>query len=62
MSFVNQLRFLIKSLIESILLFSSEVWGFENIDLLERVHLKFLKNVLSVRDSTTKFMVYEEKR
>jgi len=51
---------LFDSLIEPILLYSSEDWGFENIDMLEKVHLNYLKNVLSVRNNTTNFMVYGE--
>ena len=51
---------LFDSLIEPILLYSCEVWGFENTDILERIHLQFLKYTLSVRTSTPNFMVYGE--
>ena len=54
-----QLR-LFDSLIEPVLLYSCEIWGFEDISLLERVHLQFLKKVLSVRTTTPNFMVYGE--
>jgi len=51
---------LFDSLIEPILLYACEIWGFENINILEKVHLRFLKNILSVRSSTPNFMVYGE--
>ncbi len=34
------------SIFEPILLYGSEVWGFENISGLEKIHLKFCKNPL----------------
>ena len=37
--------------------FGSEVWGFENLDLIERLHLKFLKYVLNLKSSTPDYMV-----
>ena len=43
-----------------ILLYGSEVWGFENCDILERVHLRFCKNILRLKQSTPNFMVYSE--
>ena len=51
---------LFDSLIEPILLYACEVWGFENIDILERIHLQFLKRTLSVRSTTPNYMVYGE--
>ena len=47
-------------MIEPILLYGSEIWGFENIKLIEQFHLKFCKRVLSVRNSTPNFMVLGE--
>ena len=32
-----------------VLIYGSEVWGFENLDLIERFRLKFLKYVLSLK-------------
>ena len=31
-----------------VLSYGSEVWGFENLDLIERLHLKFLKYALNL--------------
>ena len=43
-----------------VLLYGSEVWGFEKLDLIERLHLKFLKYVLNLKSSTPDYMVYGE--
>jgi len=43
-----------------ILLYGSEIWGFENIDIIERVHLRFCKLILHLKQSTPNFMVYGE--
>jgi hypothetical protein len=43
-----------------ILLYSCEIWGFENLAILEKIHLQFIKRILSVRSSTPSFMVYGE--
>lgn len=43
-----------------VLLYGCEIWGFENTDILERLHLKFCKYVLGVNSSTTNNMVYGE--
>ena len=51
---------LFDSLIEPILLYSCEIWRFENLAILEKIHLQFLKKMLSVRSSTPSFMVYGE--
>lgn len=48
------------SMIEPILLYGSEVWGFENVKIIEQIHLKFCKRILKVRNSTPNFMVYGE--
>jgi len=37
---------LFDSLVEPILLYGSEVWGFENTCLLEKIHLQFCKKIL----------------
>lgn len=42
------------------LLYGSEVWGFENVNIIERVHLKFLKLAAGLGNSTPNFMVYDE--
>ena len=43
-----------------VLLYGSEVWGYENLDVIERTHLKFLKHVLNLKTSTPSYMVYGE--
>jgi hypothetical protein len=43
-----------------ILLYGSEVWGFENLDIVERIHLNFLKHVFNLKSSTPAYMVYGE--
>ena len=43
-----------------VLLYGCEIWGYENTDMLEGLHLKFCKYVLGVNRSTTNNMVYGE--
>ena len=43
-----------------ILIYGSEIWGFENIDILERVHLQFCKIILHLKQPTPNFIVYAE--
>ena len=43
-----------------VLLYSCEKWGYENIDVIERVHVRFLKHILNLKSSTCSFMVYGE--
>jgi hypothetical protein len=51
---------LFDSLVTPILLYSSEIWGFECIFNIEKIHLQFCKRIISVRSSTPNFMVYGE--
>ena len=51
---------LFDTLVVPILSYGSEVWAYENLDLVERVHLKFLKFLAGLRNSTPAFMVYGE--
>ena len=51
---------LFDSLVTPIILYCSEIWGFECISNIEKHHLQFCKRVLSVRSSTSNFMVYGE--
>ena len=51
---------LFKKLVKPILLYGCEVWGFGNIDVLERVQLKFIKQVLKLKSSTPNYIVYGE--
>lgn len=45
-----------------ILLYGSEVWGFENLEILEKVHLRFCKIILGIKQSTPSNIVYGELR
>ena len=43
-----------------ILLFSSEIWGYEDSTLLERIHSDFLRKLTNLRRSTPLYMFYAE--
>ena len=43
-----------------ILLYGCEVWGYENVDMIERIYLKFSKILLCVKKSTANYLVYGE--
>ena len=51
---------LFDSMIEPILLYGCEVWGYENLKTLEQTHLKFCKRILKIRRTTPNFIVYGE--
>lgn len=51
---------LFDSMVEPILLYGSEIWGFENLKNIEQVHLSFCKRILKVRSTTPNYMVYGE--
>ena len=51
---------LFDSLILAILLYGCEVWGYENVLILDRLHLKYLKYPLGLKQSTPSCMVYGE--
>ena len=51
---------LFDSTVLPIMLYGAEVWGQEKIDVLEKLHLKFLKYVLNVNSRTCNNMVYGE--
>ena len=51
---------LFDKIVKPILLYGCEIWGFSNIELLERVQLKFCKLLLNLKKSTPNFMVYGE--
>ena len=48
---------LFDKLIKPILLYGCEIWGFGNLDIIERVQLNFLKLILNLKKSTPSFMV-----
>ena len=56
----RKIRKLFDSLITPILVYSCEVWGFENKQGIEKMHLQYCKRILNLRSSTPNFMVYGE--
>lgn len=46
--------------IKPILLYGAEIWGFGNLDVIERVQLKFLKHIFKMKRSTPNYIVYGE--
>lgn len=57
---VSEKMKLFDSMINPILSYGSEVWGFHKAPDIERVHLKFMKQVLGVRQQTTNAAIYGE--
>ena len=51
---------LFDALVVPILLYGCEVWGYNNTEQVEKLHLKFLKYVLNVKRSTCNSIVYGE--
>jgi hypothetical protein len=49
-----------KYAVKPILLYGCEIWGFSNLDTIERVHLKLGKLLLHLKKSTPSFMIYGE--
>jgi len=51
-----------ETMVALILLFGSEVWGFENVDIIDRFQVKFVKIrvVLGLKQTTSSCMVYGE--
>ena len=43
-----------------ILSYGSEIWGFGNLDILEKVQLKFYKYIFNLKTSTPSAMIYGE--
>ena len=51
---------LFNSSIMPILLYGCEIWRFENITMTEKIHLRYLKNIIGLKQSTPTFMVLGE--
>ena len=51
---------LFDAFVGSILNYGSEVWGFTKSKSIERVHLKFCKRILNVRNNSSSAAVYGE--
>ena len=43
-----------------IVLYGSEIWSYENCELIEKLHLRYCKFLLKVNDKTYRNMVYGE--
>ena len=43
-----------------ILTFGCEIWGYENTEMIEQVHIEFLTKITRFRKSTPKYMIYGE--
>ena len=51
---------LFDSMIAPILMYGSEVWGIENVEVIDRFQLKFCKLVLNLKQTTPNCMIYGE--
>lgn len=54
-----QVELFIKT-IKPILLYGSELWGFGDLKMLEKIQLKFFKNIFYLKQSTPSYMIYGE--
>ena len=51
---------LLDKMVKPILLYGCEIWGLGNIEIIERVHIKFCKLLLQLQNSTPTYMIYGE--
>ena len=51
---------LFDSVVVPIIMYGCEIWGFSNLNLIEKLHLKFCKIILKLKKSTCSSMVYGE--
>ena len=51
---------LFDSLVTPILLFGAEVWGLYDYSCIDKIHIKFCKIILGVRQQTPNYSVYGE--
>ena len=51
---------LFDKIVQPILLYGCEVWGFSKTLLIEKLHLKFCKFILKINNKTPNYMVYGE--
>ena len=51
---------LFDKLVTPILLYGSEIWAYENNDVIEKLHIRYCKYILNVNKSTISLMVYGE--
>ena len=43
-----------------ILTYASEIWGFENLEIIEKIHTDFLRKITKSRKSTPLYIIYAE--
>ena len=51
---------LFDKVVTPVLIYGCEVWGYEPLVDIERIHLKFLKHIFNLKSSTPSYMVYGE--
>ena len=51
---------LFDAMVLPILLYGCEVWGFEDLKCIEKVHIDFLRKLLPLKKSTPSYMIYGE--
>ena len=51
---------LFDSTILPIITYGCEIWGYENLEIFERIHTKFLRSITKCRKSTPLYMLYGE--
>jgi len=51
---------LFNAMVAPVILYGSEVWGIENVDIVDRFQLKYCKSILNLKQSTPNCMVYGE--
>ena len=51
---------LFDKMIKPILLYGSEIWGYSNVKPIERIHVKFLRSIFNLKQSTPNVMLYGE--
>jgi hypothetical protein len=47
-------------MVSSILTYGCEIWEYENVQVLEKIHLQFCRNIFKIRTSIPNFMSYGE--
>jgi hypothetical protein len=52
--------YLFDTLVIPVALYGSEIWGCKNLDIIEQLHLKFMRMLLRVNKATPKCMIYGE--
>ena len=57
---VSEYKYDFHKMINSILLYGSEIWGTGNCDIIERVQLKYIKYIFKLKKSTPSQMIYGE--